>query len=119
MSKKHKENANIRSNITFNSISGGKTSAYILANYNADYNIFALVRTSDRQCQFPDKKLRQYVSDKIGTEFIGTLEDDIIIYTIIDLEQYTGKKIDWVTGEHFDDIITHLFVGLFFSSLYA
>lgn len=90
---------------TVNSLSGGKTSAYIAANYPADYNVFALVRTSDQNCMFPDKKIRQIVSDKLGTEFIGTLEDDIIIYTMLDLEQYIGKKINWVTGKTFDEII--------------
>ena len=92
---------------TVNSISGGKTSAYIAANYRADYNVFALVRTSDKKCLFPDAKLRQEVSDRIGTEFIGTLEDDMIIYTMFDLEQFIGQKIDWVTGKTFDEIITN------------
>ena len=90
---------------TVNSLSGGKTSAYIAANYPADYNVFALVRTTDKNCMFPDKKIRQEVSDRLGTEFIGTLEMDTIIYTMLDLEQYIGKKIDWVTGKAFDDII--------------
>jgi hypothetical protein len=70
-----------------------------------DYNVFALVRTTDKNCMFPDKKIRQEVSDRLGTEFIGTLEMDTIIYTMLDLEQYIGKKIDWVTGKAFDDII--------------
>jgi hypothetical protein len=91
--------------ITVNSLSGGKTSSYIAANYPADYNVFALVRTSDKNCLFPDEKIRQIVSDKLGTEFIGTLEDDTIIYTMLDLEQYIGKKIDWVTGKTFDEVI--------------
>lgn len=90
---------------TVNSLSGGKTSAYIAANYPADYDVFALVRTSDKNCMFPDQKIRQIVSDKLGTEFIGTLEDDIIIYTMLDLEQYIGRKINWVTGKTFDEII--------------
>ena len=90
---------------TVNTISGGKTSAYISANYFADYNVFALVRTSDKKCMFPDAKIRQEVSDRLGTEFIGTLEDDTIIYTILDLEQYIGKKIEWVTGKTFDEVI--------------
>lgn len=91
--------------ITVNSLSGGQTSSYIAAHYKADYNVFALVRTSDPECMFPDKRIRKIVSDKIGTEFIGTLEDDMIIYTILDLEQYIGQKIDWVTGRTFDEII--------------
>ena len=91
---------------TVNSISGGKTSAYIAANYSADRNVFALVRTSDKNCLFPDSKIRQIVSDKIGQEFIGTLEDDAIIYTILDLEQFIGSEIDWVTGVTFDEVIS-------------
>ena len=91
--------------ITVNSLSGGKTSSYIAVHYPADYNVFALVRTNDKNCLFPDAKIRQIVSDKIGTEFIGTLEEDTIIYTMLDLEQFIGKKIDWVTGKTFDEII--------------
>ena len=90
---------------TVNSISGGKTSAYIAAHYPADYDVFSLVRTDDKNCIFPDAKIRQEVSDKLGTEFIGTLEDDTIIYTILDLEQYIGRKITWVTGKSFDNAI--------------
>jgi len=90
---------------TVNSISGGMTSAYLSANYPADYNIFSLVRTNDKKVMFPDAKLRQYVSDKIGVEFVGTLEDDKIIYTIIELEQFLGKEIIWLTGEAFEDVI--------------
>lgn len=90
---------------TVNSISGGKTSAYIAANYKADYNVFSLVRTDDKNCMYPDSKVRQLVSDKLGTEFIGTLEDDIIINTILDLEQFIGQEIHWVTGKTFDDVI--------------
>ena len=91
--------------ITVNSISGGKTSAYISANYKADYNIFALVRTNDKTCMFPDKKLRQVVSDRIGTEFIGTLEMNEIIFTILDLEQFIGQEIIWVSGMPFEDLL--------------
>jgi hypothetical protein len=90
---------------TVNSISGGQTSAYIAANYPADYNVFALVTTDDVKCQYPDAKVRQIVSDKIGKEFIGTLEDDKIIQTILELEQFIGTKIDWVVGKSFDEII--------------
>jgi len=88
-----------------NSLSGGKTSIYIAANYPADYNVFSLVRTDDKKCLFPDKKLRQVVSDKIGKEFIGTLEEDEIIYTILDLEQFIGQKINWVSGITFDEVV--------------
>ena len=88
-----------------NCLSGGKTSSYIGANYKSDYNVFALVRTNEVRCIFPDKKIRQIVSDKLGLEFIGTLEDDMIIYTMLDLEQFMGKKIDWVTGKTFEKVL--------------
>ena len=90
---------------TLNSLSGGKTSSYIAVHYPATYNVFALVTTRDKSCLFPDKKLRQKVSDKLNKEFIGTLEDDVIIYTMFDLEQYIGQEINWVCGDYFDDII--------------
>ena len=90
---------------TVNTISGGKTSAYIAAHYPANYNVFALVRIEDKNCLFSDKKIRQIVEDRIQAPFIGTAEDDIIIYTILDLEQYIGKKIDWVTGKTFDKVL--------------
>lgn len=90
---------------TLNSISGGMTSSFLCANYPADFNVFALVTTNDVKCKYPDAKIRQIVSDKIGREFIGTLEDDMIIHTILDLEQYTGNKINWVAGKTFDEVI--------------
>jgi len=90
---------------TMNSLSGGKTSSYIAVHYPADYNVFALVRTDDKKCLFPDAKIRQIVSDKIGTEFIGTLEEDTIIYTMLDLEQYIGKEIIWLSDKSFEEVI--------------
>ena len=89
---------------TVNSLSGGKTSSYIAVNYPADYNVFALVRTDDVNCKFPDEKVRQIVSDRLGVEFIGTLEEDTIVYTMLDLEQYIGSEITWVTGKTFDEV---------------
>ena len=77
--------------ITVNSISGGKTSAYVMAHYPANINIFALVRVEDKAnlwMKGKDEKTRQLVSDKIGKEFIGTVEMDEIIYTI--LEEVNG-----------------------------
>jgi hypothetical protein len=97
---------------TINSLSGGKTSSYIAVHYPADYNVFALVRTNDIKCMFPDAKIRQIVSDKIGTEFIGTLEEDAIIYTMLDLEQFIGQEIIWVSGITFDDVVNGKFGGV-------
>ncbi len=90
---------------TVNSLSGGKSSSYIAANYRADYNVFSLVRTDDKKCLYPDKKIRQIVSDKIGVDFIGTLEQDNIIKIMLDLEQFIGSEIIWLAPPTFDDII--------------
>ena len=88
---------------TVNSLSGGKTSTYIAIHYPADYNVFSLVRTNDTLCQYPDKKVRQIVSDLIGCQFEGTTEQDNIIEIMLNL----SEKIDvtWVTGKPFEDII--------------
>jgi len=91
--------------IKINSVSGGKTSAFIAANYKADYNLFSLVRTDDKNCLFPDPKIRQLVEDKIQKPFVGTLEMDTIIYTMLDLEQHIGQEITWVSGITFDEVI--------------
>jgi hypothetical protein len=87
---------------TVNSISGGQTSAYIAVNYPADYNVFALVINNGIKT-INDKKVIQYIEDKIKKDFISTPEDDIIIKTMIDLEQYLGKEIIWVSGDTFDE----------------
>jgi hypothetical protein len=92
---------------TITSVSGGQTSAYIAANYSSDYLVFSLVRIEDKQCKFKDEKIRKIVEDKIQAPFIATSEDDMIIYTMLDLEQYLGKKINWVTGITFDDVIKY------------
>jgi hypothetical protein len=91
--------------IKINSVSGGKTSSFIAANYPADYNLFALVRTDDKKCMFPDKKIRDEIEQRIQKPFIGTLEDDLIIYTMLDLEQFIGQPITFVSGKTYDEII--------------
>lgn len=90
---------------TINSLSGGKTSSYIAAHYPADHDVFALVRIEDQNCRFPDEKIRQEVEDRIQAPFIATAEDDTIVYTILDLEQFIGRPITWVTGETFDKVL--------------
>jgi hypothetical protein len=93
---------------TVNSISGGKTSSYLAKHYPADINIFSLVRIDDKDnlwMKGKDEKTRQIVSDKLGIEFIGTAEMDEIIYTILDLEQFIGQEITWVTGKSFEEVI--------------
>ena len=91
---------------TVNSLSGGKTSSFMSVHYPADIELFSLVRTTHPKSLFPDVKIRQEVSDRIGHEFIGTLEQDEIIYTMLDLEQYIGRKIHWISPKSFDEVLT-------------
>jgi len=63
------------------------------------------VRIEDNNCKFPDEKIRKEVEDRIQAPFIGTAEDDMIIYTMLDLEQYIGRPITWVTGKTFEDTV--------------
>ena len=88
---------------TVNSLSGGKSSSYIAINYPADYNVFSLVRTNDKDCIYPDSKIRQIVSDKIGCEFVGTTEQDDIIKIMLELSEIVD--IDWISSEPFENII--------------
>ena len=90
---------------TVNSVSGGKTSAYVAANYPADIDVFSLVRIEDQNCLFKDQKLRQAVEDRIQAPFIGTAEDDTIVRTIFDLEQFIGRPITWITGPTFAALV--------------
>jgi len=100
--------------LSVNSLSGGKTSSYIAANYPADVNVFALVCMDDHNANGGsttlkvDAKIRQMVNDKLQKycshqrEFVATAEDPIIIKTMFDLEQIIGAEIIWVRGEGFN-----------------
>lgn len=90
---------------TINSLSGGKTSSYIAANYPADYDLFSLVRVEAPSCKFKDDKVRRLVEDRIQAPFMGTAEMDSIVYTMLDLEQYIGRPITWITGPTFEQVI--------------
>jgi hypothetical protein len=73
--------------------------------YPADYNVFSLVTIDDLSCSPADKSLIQKISDKIGREFIATVEDDLTLQVVLDLEQFMGREIIWLVGQSFDDVI--------------
>ncbi len=90
---------------TCNSISGGQTSSYIEVNYPADISVFSLVCVDDHNATGKiDKKIKQMVNDRLQKysahygEFISTTEDPVILKTIFDLEQMTGREITWLRG---------------------
>lgn len=90
--------------IKVNSISGGKTSAFMALNYPADIELFALVCIEAEYCKPKDKGLVKYVSDKIGRDFVATAESDKTLIVVRDLEQILGKEIKWVVGDTFDEL---------------
>ncbi len=90
---------------TWTSVSGGKTSAYLAAEYPSDRLIFSLVRIEDQRCAFPDLVVKRQIEDRIQKDFIATAEEDMIIYTILDLEQHLGREIKIVTGITYDEVI--------------
>lgn len=93
--------------ITVHSLSGGKTSSYMAVHYPADYYVFALVTIDEHNCKPKDKSIIKFVSNKLNKDFIGTAEDDLTLYVIMDLEQKIGKEITWVSGKSFDKLINY------------
>lgn len=91
--------------IKVNSISGGKTSAFMALNYPADIELFALVCIEAEYCKPKDKSIVKYVSDKIGRDFVATAESDKTLYVVRDLEQLLGREIKWVVGDTFEQVI--------------
>jgi hypothetical protein len=103
--------------ITVNSLSGGKTSSYLEAHYPSDVSVFALVCLDSHNANAGsktfkiDNKVRQMVNDKLQKfcshqlEFTGTAEDPLIIKTMFDLEQHTGREIIWLRGEGFQQLV--------------
>lgn len=91
--------------IIVNSISGGKTSSYMAKHYNADINIFSLIRIESNLCKPKDESIIKYVSDKINMDFIATAESDKTLLLLRDLEQIIGTSITWVTGQTFEETI--------------
>ncbi len=91
--------------IKVHSLSGGKTSSYMAYHYPADYNVFSLVTIEDKNCKPKDNGLIKKVSNKINKDFVATVEDDLTLYAMLDLEQKLGKEIIWLTGNTFEKII--------------
>jgi 3'-phosphoadenosine 5'-phosphosulfate sulfotransferase (PAPS reductase)/FAD synthetase len=90
---------------TVNSLSGGKTSSYLAMHYPADYNLFALITVEDNKLTPKDSQLVKKFSDKIGKDFIGTVESDLTLTVMLDLEQKLGSEIKWLTGKTFEQVV--------------
>ena len=65
-----------------NSISGGKTSAYMATHYPADYELFALVLIEDLKCKPKDEALVKIVSDKIVKLLVVNTSNKLIFFIV-------------------------------------
>jgi hypothetical protein len=86
---------------TVNSVSGGKTSAYMALHHPADLNIFAAVLTDDPACVIRDRSLRTYAQDKLPLfdwDRGGCRELDLTLHNLRLLEQEIGQEIRWVAA---------------------
>jgi hypothetical protein len=91
---------------TINSISGGRSSAYMAYHNRADLNIFSIVSTDDPRCRIIDPAILTYVWDKCGTDLVyATLESDDTIKSVMELEQFMGEEIFFTYGNSLDSII--------------
>lgn len=97
---------------TVNSLSGGKTSSFLAANYPADLELFSLVCIDDHNAgKTIDKKLMQMANDRLQKycshqkQFVATSEDPLILKTIFDLEQFIGREIIWLRGIGWEDML--------------
>jgi hypothetical protein len=88
-----------------NSISGGKTSAYMAIHHKADINIFACVCIDYPPATPKDSFVRRYAEEKLNGNFIASAERQKTLKVLIDLEQILGSEIVWVRGKSFDQII--------------
>jgi len=90
---------------TITSVSGGKTSCMMSLKFPTDYYVFAVVLTKHTPSKPKDKGLLRECEKKIP-HFIASLEADLTLKNILDLEQELGKEIKWVSSEFYlDDFI--------------
>jgi len=96
---------------TLNSISGGRTSAYMAAHFHADFNVFVAVCSDNKLAQPKDLGLLSEIRRKLCAfdaefgEFIGSPEDALTFKVVLDLEQMIGSEIVWLRGESFEALV--------------
>lgn len=95
---------------TLNSISGGRTSAYMAAHFPADFDIFVAVCSDNRLTAPKDFGLLSEIRRKLEKftqyeEFVGSPEDALTFRVVLDLEQKIGREIVWLRGESFEALV--------------
>lgn len=98
---------------TVNSLSSGKSSSLIAMEYKADYDVFSVVCSDSKKIKVKDPAVLKYAQDKLSGfveefgEFIATVEDDLSLKVMMDLEQLIGREITWVRGKSFEQVISN------------
>lgn len=97
---------------TVNSISGGKTSAYLACHYPADVEIFAVCCIDEPvKPQRIDPGVMREAKDRLAKytpqwgEFRATSEDPATLKAVLDLEQMIRREIVWVRGMGWEQMI--------------
>jgi hypothetical protein len=77
---------------TINSVSGGKTSAYMYLNYPTDYSIFACVLSNHPTNKPSDIGVLRECQNRVPW-FEGSMELEQTLKAILEVEQLGGKEI--------------------------
>lgn len=88
-----------------NSVSGGKTSAFLAVHFPASTNLFSCVCIDNPKCKPKDPAVLKYAETKLNGNFIASAEADLTLKALMDFEQFLGKDITWHRGSSFDSII--------------
>jgi len=86
---------------TIQSVSGGKSSAYMALHYPADDYTFAAVLSDDPACVIQDPDLRKYAQSKLpwfDWDRGGCRELDLTLLNLQRLEQELSHSITWVAA---------------------
>jgi hypothetical protein len=88
-----------------NSVSGGKTSAYMYLNYPTDYSIFACVLSKHPTNKPSDIGVLRECQNRVPW-FEGSMELEQTLKAVLEVEQLGGKEIKWVAADFtFEDFV--------------
>lgn len=88
-----------------NSVSGGKTSAFLAYHFPSEINLFCCVCIDEPKAKPKDSNVEKYAIEKLQGNFIASAEADETLKALMDLEQYLGREITWTRGKSYDSII--------------
>lgn len=90
--------SDIPSFYTCNSVSGGKTSGYMYLEHPTDVSLFAMVKSSHPANAIKDPGILAEVQRRCPGA-TGSMELEVTLRAVLDLEQLGGRAITWVASE--------------------